>query len=647
MKCAWLLVFIFLALPFPASAYNQAFGIDPVSYGAWDLGCSPTSTSNAVDNDLATVSTGNCGAFAISTQAADDTTYVIIDFNGLYEVSYVRQRVEISGSTQGNSNLKVSADGTTWYTLGSVSANGATIFDRNYSVTQLSRIRFIKATAYKTGGGLDDVTIRWYEIQAWNGPMLLTPNNLSITYYNYPPQTSSVSFAWNQTNYSNYRLEIAKDSNFNLISVDTTVTTNSSTQSLQGTQQYWWRVSIYNSTSGTYGNASNAFSFTLQANNTVNNNSIQGIVYELVNGVSTAVSGATVFIYNTSWSSQQVTGSNGYFLFEGLANGTIYYVKASKKDYQESEIETVNVSGVTTRNIQLRPTESPFFEPDKQYVLFKVRWLYCFSNCDIQGVTISAYKSGEVIAYKTGITDSTGGISLLLLKEQLYRITAVNASAGISQEMTIYPKDTEYIFMITNTDQGYTTYPIQEKDAINIGVSKTTINTTHATITVNYTDSLAGTTALTVYVNQSNGTNATETVIASWTNAGAANHTFTISSYSAQQYKVHIVAAHSTYGTIDRTYAVFFEKSSVGIKGIPDQLWLWFAIGIMFFTAAVFTASTADKGFLVVCAEGWIFFFWGAFNSLNAVQFSVSLTLATVIAVFVYIRKSQNQEGYS
>ncbi len=478
---------------------------------------------------------------------------------------------------------------------------------------------------------------------------LTSPVNNSNIYFTYPPSTTPVTFVWNVSNSSviNYNLVVARDSTFTLIVSNTTFFGSEKALSLEE-DVYYWKVRPYYTETGIYGAYTSAWIVNVSINATGEyGTAIQGVVYELINGVITPVNEASVYIQHSAgnWSSQMTTGSNGYYLFQGLQNSTIYYVYASKQDYQNSATEyiTTGLGIVVTRNILLKPTEPTDFESDKQYVKIKVRWLWCFSDCDISGATVSAYKSNDLIAYASGITDTTGSVSLRLYKTQLYRITAVKSTAGINQEMTLYPKDSEYVFLITNTAPNLQEHTIQEKDAITISVSKAILNTTHATITLNYSDTLNETTGLTYYINQSNST-----MLQSWIwTSGSYNHTFTLSGYSGQSYMVHVVATHDEYGTIDRSYSVPFEKTSVGIPGISNTLWLWFAVAVMFFTAAMFTESTAEKGLLIVCAEGWIFFFMGMFSSLDSAQFTVSLTLATVIGVFAYIKRSQATEGYT
>lgn len=559
-----------------------------------------------------------------------------------YNYSIINMSVFYTSATSKQVYINGSHNNITWTQLSYEATNtGGTI---NYNINNYYRYINITIIGASVDASIVDVKI-YSNIPP--KPDLIYPYNSSVQYKSYPPLTSDINFTWNRGPSMISNLFVAKDSNFNLIVADTTTANNYSVQSLEA-GNYWWKVRYYNSTSTTYGNYSNTFNFTITNNYTSSGKAgIEGIVYEIINGVQTPISSATVYISNSSstWSESMTTGTNGYYLFDNLTNSTTYYVYAAKKEYTSSTIEyvTTGIGVRSVKNIQLKPTEPTDFESDKQYVKFKARWLWCFSDCDIAGATISVYNSGDVTAYASGVTDSTGSISFRLYKTQLYRVIVVNTTAGISQEMTLYPKDTEYVFLITNTGSSWQDHDIQEKDAINIMVTKTITNATLASITINYTDSLIDTSTLTYYINQSNNT-----MVQSWTWAsGTFNHTFTISPYSGKSFVVHVVATHGEYGTIDRSYAVPFEKTGVGISGISNTLWLWFAVGIMFFTGAMFTSTTAEKGLLIVCAEGWIFFFMGMFASLNPIQFVISLTLASVIAVLAYFKRSNASEGYT
>jgi len=482
-------------------------------------------------------------------------------------------------------------------------------------------------------------------------PTLTYPTNGSTLSFNFPPQVSDINFTWTPIGSSGYQIQVAEDAGFSLIEVDTTTTSNYSVQSIDGGTHYW-RVRTYNDAGATLGNWSDTFSFLFtEVSPSVSGAAINGVVYFLSNGAPTPLADATVFIYNSTFTAQQTTGSNGYFLFQNLANGTVYYIKASLKDYQTSEIITINVSGVMTYNIQMKPVEPTFFENDKQYVLFTARYMFCWSNCDVEGATMTVYKYGEATPVQIGaeanpkITDTTGSASFLLFKTQKYRITLVNASAGVSNEMTLYPKDTEYLWLITRSNDAFQDHDILEKDAIITTVSKSVINSTHAYINVTYNDTLTQTTNITIYLNQSNST-----MLNSSNSTGNMTVSFIVNNYQGKSYLIHFFGQHTEYGTIDYTYSVLFEKTDVGISGIPSALWLWFGIGISFFVAAIFTASTVELGLIIVCGLNWVFVATGVYGAMGTVgltRFVIALTLISVLAVMAYAKKQQTKEGYT
>jgi len=483
-------------------------------------------------------------------------------------------------------------------------------------------------------------------------PILTYPTNGSTLSFNFPPQVSNINFTWLPIGASGYQIQIAEDAAFSLLEVDTTTTNNYSVQAMDAGTHYW-RVRTYNDAGATLGNWSDTFSFLFtEVAPGVSGAAINGVVYFLSNGAPTPLADATVFLYNSTFTAQQTTGSNGYFLFQNLSNGTVYFIKASLKDYQTSEIITINVSGVMTYNIQMKPVEPTFFENDKQYVLFTARYMFCWTDCDVEGATMTVYKSGEATPVQIGaesnpkITDTTGSASFLLFKTQKYRITLVNASEGVNSEMTLYPKDTEYLWLITRSNDAFQDHDILERDAIITTVSKSVINSTHAYINVTYNDTLTQTTNITIYLNQSNST-----MLNSSNSTGNMTVSFMVTNYQGKSYLIHFFGQHSEYGTIDYTYSVLFEKTDVGISGIPSALWLWFAVGIMFFTAAIFTASTVELGLIIVCAEGWIFLALGLFGDLpnhgvSLASFGVSLTVMSVFAIMAYGKRQQTKEGY-
>jgi len=304
-------------------------------------------------------------------------------------------------------------------------------------------------------------------------PTPLTPANNNTTYYTYPPLTTNVNLSWTSSPGANYHMLVSTDTNFSVLTVNRTVAVNYSVEPLQqGT--YYWKVRTWDGASeyGTYSNVSN---FTLIRNTTGSGSTaIQGIVYEKVNGVDTPISSAQVFIYNSTWTNTMFTGSNGYYEFTGLANSSVYSLQAKKQDYDNSNTELVNTTAGAwvTKDIYMEKCTSSFnCFYNKWYVTFTVRNR---TGAKFIGVSVTAYKDGELTADTIDTTGSDGKAVLLLNKAQRYRITATNTSQNIS--------DTVYI---TPGEQSYTIWISQPA----ISFTPTTPGTNFTNYTVNYTAS--------------------------------------------------------------------------------------------------------------------------------------------------------------
>ncbi len=480
---------------------------------------------------------------------------------------------------------------------------------------------------------------------------LLTPANETTLYNPYPPSAPQITFTWTSSGFPFYNLLISTDPYFNYIVASNYYSTETANVYLLSDTKYYWKVRTYLDAL-TPGDYSVTYWFNLTSNYSVSGKTgIAGTVYEKkATGELLPISGAVVYIRNEAlnWSSTASTGVNGYYLFDNLTNTTVYSLNAKSTGYEDSATEYVTtVPGQQViKNIMLSKCISGFnCFYNQQYVKFKVQTLF---GTKYPGVAISVYKGTELTASDTGTTGTDGSATFLLIKDQQYRITFVSATFGINREITIIPINTEYIIIITALDTGWEDYNTSIKNTIFMDVSKTIIDDTHANINVSYLDLLGETTAVTVYLNQTNVSDPhNQTVIDSWTTTGNGTHNFSISPYSGQQYLIHFKAEHSTYGNLEKTYSIFFEKVA-GIPGIPTIALSWFAIICVVLTAAAFTKSTAELGAILACGEGWIFLMIGFLTPIgNTTTIATGLTLASVVSVLAYLSTKSKESGYS
>lgn len=502
-------------------------------------------------------------------------------------------------------------------------------------------------TAYVTNSSVT-------EYVTWNvvlNMQLLTPVNETTLYNPYPPSAPQVTFTWTSSGFPFYNLLISTDPYFNYIVASNYYSSETATVYLLSDTKYYWKVKIYLDalTPDEYSSTS---WFNLISNYSVSGKTgIAGTVYQKTDaGALLPLSGAVVYIRNAdlNWSSSASTGINGYYLFDNLTNNTIYSLNAKNVGYEDSQTEYVTTipGQQIIKNIVLSKCISGFdCFYNQQYVKFKVQTLFGTKYPD---VTISIYKGTDLIASDTRTTGTDGSATFLLTKDQQYRITFVSVPYGINREITIIPIDTEYILIITALDTDWNEYSTSIKDAVFMNVSKNIIDDTHADIIVSYNNLLGSTTALTVDLNQTNASDPyNQTKIDSWTTTGNGTHNFTISPYSGQQYLVHFKATHSTYGIIEKTYSIFFEKVA-GIPGISTVALMWFAVICLVITAGIFSTSTAEFGSIIICGEAWMFLMLGFLAPLgNAIAIGTALTLASVIAILSYFSMKAKREGYA
>ena len=310
---------------------------------------------------------------------------------------------------------------------------------------------------------------------------LTSPANTSTIYMTYPPLTYDTTFTWQNTGAPSYRLVVAEDANFNIIKVDTTIGTSTSTHSLVVNEQYFWKVYSYDGS--IFSDSSDIYSFNLTGNSTLTGSAIEGSVYHNADGY-TLITGAEVIIWNATWSDSAVTGSNGYYVFTDLTAGQVYSLQAKADRYLDSSIAIITAdTDPITKNFYLLDdlTDTEWW----WYVSFILQSL---NGTRYSDVVTTVYIGDAVTPYATGITGDDGAVVFHLDKHVKYRITFIDAAQGISETRTLYPLSNQYYIYIdgsltfepgnvstelTNYTTNYTTRPwsIQNMTAIELNSS--------------------------------------------------------------------------------------------------------------------------------------------------------------------------------
>ena len=243
-------------------------------------------------------------------------------------------------------------------------------------------------------------------------------------------------------------------------------------------------------------------------------------------------------------------------------------------------------------------------------------------------------------------TDAFGGCSFMMFPAVRYDLSITNATLGISETYSVYPKDEYYEIWVT-TSESWFTHGYEAIEEINITVTKIRKNTTYGFINITYKDALAGTTGTKIFVNQTNktGVDLDEiTVTSQAITTSDFNASFLVPA-DDDSYFVTFQIAHSTFGNIVRTFSVIFEKAQVSI-GVPSSWLIYLAVFFILFTGMFFGATTSPTiGAILTCFVGWIMWGIGWMDDMGLAAPTV-LVFATFISFLSVIMHRSRKERY-
>lgn len=359
--------------------------------------------------------------------------------------------------------------------------------------------------------------------------------------------------------------------------------------------------------------------------------------------------------------------TNGQTQFHNLDYGIVTVTVSGNDDYYGVS-ENILVEEDTLKTIYLtRKTESTPFAYPPHNVRFIVRSAF---GAPIEGVTVEAtgyettmgswswlfdllgidYEKTQVHNQTmNGTTGSDGGIDFMMFEAIKYRITFYKDGV-INTTWEGFPKDEYYtIWAPTVGPSEWFEHGVNPLEAVDFTITGTTATEDEATITVYYNDTLAQTTSLAVYLNQS-FTNGTEILIQQYLGGTAStwSHTFNLpGDHRGESYIVRLRAQHGTLGNITRDYGVYYKPAPVSF-GLPEDLLLYGAMVVMIFTALFFGQSSVGAGCIVFAFEGWLFYWIGWLQDLGS-EYAVgtALIIISLVAVLVNVMQRSKRERYA
>ena len=490
----------------------------------------------------------------------------------------------------------------------------------NYSVTKANRISET-GNVYISTTSTNNTNF----VLEYPAPTLIFPINSSTEYVTYPPLVSDIIFSWENTNVVQYHLMVAEDIGFNVMAVDLHTSSITSTQTLIVNKEYFWKVYAYDGID--YSDSSDVYSFNLTGNSTLTGSAIEGVVYQSDGDIS-AISGAEVTIWNTTWSGSMITGSNGYYVFVDLNSGTVYNLQAKSDRYWDSSIALVNASSdPVTNNFYLIDdlTDTEWWH----YVEFTVQNVWGVTYPD---VATNVYIGDSPTIYDYGDTESDGTITFHLDQNVQYRITFINSILGINEDITLYPVSKSYAVYI---DSYSFALPDAVTDDIKAYITSSRINPTHGYINFTYSDTSDLTTSINYYIHDVDGNLLYDT---STSNSDIFDSQ--IVAATDDRYIVRYVGVHPTHGVVDKTETIVFRGGRrVDFGWDSDWQYAVTALAFLIFIGSMFGAKTAHYGAIAVVMFAWIFKWIGWLDETNTS--TLLIVLAAVIAFGWSLRKSE------
>lgn len=275
-------------------------------------------------------------------------------------------------------------------------------------------------------------------------PLLTSPVNESTHNFDFPPMVHNITFLWEDMGASSYHLEVAKDVGFNQVALDIYPTTNTYIYEF-GEDRYWWRVSVYDTTSGNFSDTNETWNFNVTLNSPAEGTAIQGVIYEVVNDVEVPLAGVLVSIRNSNltWSNQVTTGINGYYLFDNLDVNT-YYIHATKELYDASETHyiTTTLDNTSISNILMILKLEDIWKHYVEFIVINENII------PIPNVDVEVFIGEGVIAYLSGKTGSNGAVGFELYEKVRYRFELTSTDPAFTKEFYLYPIDLKYTIKV-------------------------------------------------------------------------------------------------------------------------------------------------------------------------------------------------------
>lgn len=365
-----------------------------------------------------------------------------------------------------------------------------------------------------------------------------------------------------------------------------------------------------------------------------NTTGVHGFIYEGISGSTIPLSEVNVYIYNSTWSDTTISDTGGYYVFTNLSN-TTYTLNFKKDRYEEvlyQYVTPVNLS-MYYKNIYMQKSTGDYYS--RHYCTFILKNIF---GGRYPNVNTIVYEND--IIQETGITGYDGSIVFHLFEDIEYRITFINNSQDVSEQITVMPRDDRYIIWVGSFD--FSPNNNTRLKNVNYWWIKNEINITTSWLNFSYKDTENKTTFIQYWINDTNNTNIYNTSQIYPCSGGVIYTVNQIVNSSNFTYVVHFSAEHPDYpqlkNSVVQTFC-FYSKKLIDLLYSEQWQYTVVSLCIIIFIGTLFGATNAAQGSLIMILTAWFFSFIQWLPS-SLVGYG-ALVLATLLAVSWNLRKSE------
>jgi hypothetical protein len=361
---------------------------------------------------------------------------------------------------------------------------------------------------------------------------------------------------------------------------------------------------------------------------------VHGFIYEGTSGSTIPLSETVVYIYNDTWSDTTTSDIGGYYYFSNLTN-TTYTLNFKKDRYEEVLYQYVTPANLSMyyKNIYMQKSSGDYYS--RHYCTFILKNIY---GVKFEKVATTVYNNGDIET--SGTTGYDGSVVFHLFEDVEYRITFINATQNIDEEIYISPRDDRYIIWVgsyslnpeNDTRLEHVTYYWYENQ----------IDLAHTWLNFTYVDDESKTTSIEYWINDTDGIIIYYTSQINPCAGGDYTANFIVNS-SNNSYVVHFSAIHPDYpgleNSVIQTFSYYHGKL---IDLFFSENWQYTVVSLflIIILGSLFGATNAAQGSLIMVLCAWFFSFIGWLPS-SIIGYG-AIVLATLLSVGWNLRKSES-----